>query len=143
MSRVMAFLALLLIVALFLPWFSNPSGPGSISGYDIVYTLVMQTKDAMSSGASVGDMVTGDTWQAYILLLIPVFGLLTLLFGLAGAGIASATGFIAGLPAVVVTGKGLLDEGTDVLSSFDIGAWGTLVLSVLLVLLAFAPKRRG
>jgi len=145
MPRVLAFLALLLLVAFFLPWSPDVLGVGNgttMSGFDLTYAVVLAAKDAVSQGASVGDMMQGDAWQAYILVLIPVFGVLTVLFGLANAGIASLTAFLAGVPAVVVTVKGLIEAGADTFDGFEIGAWATLALSVLLVLLAFAPKRR-
>ncbi len=150
MSRVMAFLALLLLVAFFLPWLPDlPSGDNTtfgngstMSGFDVTYGVVMMSKDAMQAGASVGDMLP-NLWPVYILLLIPLFGVLTLLFGLAGAGIASATGFLAGLPAIVLAGKGVMDEGMDTFNNYEVGAWAALALSVLLVLMAFVPKRRG
>lgn len=146
MPRILAFLALVLLAGFFLPWLPDMGGLGNgatMSGFDLVYALVDATREAAAGGASVGDMITSEAWQGYLLVLIPVFGLLTLLLGLAGAGIASLTAFLAGLPAIVVVGKGLLDEGTATFGNFEIGAWVTLGASVLLVLLAFVPRGRG
>lgn len=145
MSRVLAFLALVLLIAFFLPWLPDAGvGNGStMSGFDITYAVVIQARDAMAAGASVGDLMTGETWQIYILLLIPVFGVLTLLLGLSGAGLAAATGFIAGLPVVILVGMGLVEEGTAVFANLEVGGWVSLAASVLLVLLAFVPRRRA
>ncbi len=143
MSRVLAFLALLLLVAFFLPWLPD-AGVGNgrtMSGFNMVYAVVLATKDALSTGASAGDLAP-SLWPVWLMLLIPVFGLLTLLLGLAGAGVASLCGFLAGLPVVVLVVKGFIDEGSSTLDNLEIGGWASLALSVLLVLLAFVPKRR-
>lgn len=144
MSRVLAFLALLLLVAFFLPWLPDAGmGNGTtMSGFDVTYAVVMLSKDALAGGASVGQMLP-DLWPVWILLLIPIFGVLTLLFGLAGAGIASTTAFLAGLPVVVLTAKGVIDEGTATFGNMEVGAWAALAVSVLMVLLAFVPRRRA
>jgi len=150
MSRVLAFLALLLLVAFFLPWLPDlPAADGTtlgngttMSGFDLTYGVVMASKDAMAGGASVGDMLP-QLWPIWILLLIPIFGLLTLLFGLSGAGIAGATGFLAGLPMVVLVVKGLIDEGSATFDNLEPAAWAALAVSALLVLLAFVPRGRA
>jgi hypothetical protein len=150
MTRVLAFLALLLLVAFFLPWLPDvPSAGGAtlgngstMSGFELTYGVVMMSKDAMTGGASMGDLLP-QLWPVWILLGIPVFGLLTLLFGLAGAGFAAATGFLAGLPVVVLVVKGLIDEGSATFDNLEPAAFAALAVSALLVLLAFVPRRRA
>ncbi len=150
MTRVLAFLALLLLVAFFLPWLPDiPAADGTtlgngstMSGFELTYGVVMMSKDAMSGGASMGDLLP-QLWPVWILLGIPLFGVLTLLFGLAGAGFAAATGFLAGLPVVVLIVKGLIDEGSATFDNLEPAAFAALAISVLLVLLAFVPRRRA
>ena len=141
MTRVLAFLALLLLVAFFLPWLPDiPAADGTtlgngstMSGFDLTYGVVMMSQ---------GDLLP-QLWPVWILLGIPLFGVLTLLFGLAGAGFAAATGFLAGLPVVVLIVKGLIDEGSATFDNLEPAAFAALAISVLLVLLAFVPRRRA
>lgn len=152
MTRVMALLALVLLGAFFLPWFGADLGQvfgattgaaEKISGYKLVRGVIELTLQA--SDAGVPDAFSHSleqAWPIWLLAAIPLFGLLTLLAGLAGSGLAGAFGFLAGAVPVGETIYLMVEEGTEPFQYFEIGAWGTLGAGVLLVLFAFLPKGR-
>jgi len=152
MTRVLALLALVLLGAFFLPWFGADLGAlfgagttgasQSLSGYQLVRFVVEFTLQAADAGApdAYGHSFR-EFWPIWLLAAIPVFGLLTLLAGLAGAGLSGAFAFLAGAAPVGLTIYFLVEGGRQIFDVFQVGAWVTLGAGALLVLLAFAPRR--
>ena len=151
MTRVLALLALVLLGAFFLPWFGADLGQifgtttgvaEKISGYKLLRGVIELTLQASDAGApDAFSQSFNEFWPLWLLAAIPVFGLLTLLAGLAGSGLAGAFGFLAGAVPVGETIYLLAEEGTRAFQYFEVGAWITLGVGVLLVLIAFAPRR--
>jgi hypothetical protein len=152
MTRVLALLALVLLGAFFLPWFGGDVGAllgiGSVgaqenvSGFHLLKGVIDLTVQAADAGAPEAfDHSFRELWPLWLLAAIPVFGVLTLLTGLAGWGLAAAFGFLAGAVPVGETIWLLAEAGTRSFEVFEIGAWITLGAAVLLVLLAFSPRR--
>ena len=118
-------LALALIVCFFLAYFSFMGA--SISGYDFVF----------------GKGMTG--WERYVILLIPISGLLLLIGALTGNYIGGR-GLWAWLPLLAVLflliikplidGAGLKGIG----QGYGIGLWITIVAALLLALYNPRPK---
>jgi hypothetical protein len=152
MTRVLALLALVLLGAFFLPWFvgdvgfvlgTGPLGVSeSVSGYKMLRGIVELTIQAADAGAPEAfDHSFRELWPIWLLAAIPLFGVLTLLTGLAGWGLAAAFGFLAGTVPVGETIWLVAEGGSEVFKYFEVGAWVTLGGAVLLVLLAFSPRR--
>jgi hypothetical protein len=151
MTRVLALLALVLLGAFFLPWFGADLGQvfgtstgvaEKVSGYKLLRSVIELTLQASDVGApDAFNQSFKEFWPLWLLAAIPVFGLLTLLAGLAGSGLAGAFAFLAGAVPVGETVYLLTEEGTRVFQYFEVGAWITLGAAVLLVLLAFTPRR--
>jgi hypothetical protein len=151
-TRVLALLALVLLGAFFLPWFGGDVGAlmgmgsvgasESVSGFHLVKGVVDLTIQASDAGAPEAfDHSFRELWPIWLLAAIPLFGVLTLLTGLAGSGLAAAFGFLAGAVPVGETIWLLTEAGTRSFEVFEVGAWVTLGAGALLVLLAFSPRR--
>ena len=151
MSRLLAVLAVVLLAAFFMPWFGPELGqiPGTScrgsspdsSGFSVVRCLVTST---MSSGSGLSDAFSrsfSDVWYLWLLAAIPLFGILTVFAGLRGAASAAPYAVIAGGVPVGEAIYLLVVDGTRLFEYFDLGVWLTLVAGVLLVILAFAPRR--
>jgi len=153
MTRALALLAVVLLGGFFLPWFGAEVGQGlaalcggattTASGFSIVRCLIEGTLQASEAGMpDAFSTSVREAWPLWLLAAIPVFGVLTLLAGLAGSGLAHAFAFLAGAVPVGQTIYAVVEEGTEMFQYFEVGAWATLGAGVLLVLLAFAPRGR-
>lgn len=152
MTRVLALLALVLLGAFFLPWFGADLGAlfgagrtgaaQSLSGYQLLRFVIELTLQASDAGAADAfNQSFRELWPIWLLAAIPVFGVLTLLAGLAGSGLSGAFAFLAGAVPVGETIYFLIEGGSRIFDYFQVGAWVTLGTGALLVLLAFAPRR--
>jgi len=152
MTRVLALLALVLLGAFFVPWFEadlglmlgtgNTGVVQKFSGFQLLRGIIDLTVYDRDAGApDAFDHSFREFWPIWLLAAIPLFGVLTLLTGLAGSGLAAAFGFLAGAVPVGETIWLVAEEGTRSFQVFEIGAWVTLGTAVLLVLLAFMPRR--
>ena len=128
--RLDVILAVLMLIAIFLPWVAV--GPESISGFD----LIKATFEAESQAGMGSALDAEGGWLVYVLYAVPVFALLTLIVGL-GRGPSNIFAIIAGAaPWVLILYPVIQGGGSlgDALQGMGIGGYATLVVGVLLVL---------
>lgn len=122
--------AVLMLIALFLPWIAL--GPESASGFDII-RATFQAENQAGLGSAL-DAEGG--WLVYVLYAIPVFALLTLIVGLA-RGPSNIFAIIAGAAPWVLVLYPVIESGADIgqlLDIMGIGGYATLLLGLLLFL---------
>lgn len=128
--RLDVILAVLMLIAIFLPWVTV--GPESVSGFD----LIKATFEAESQAGMGSALDAEGGWLVYVLYAIPVFALLTLVVGL-GRGPSNIFAIIAGAaPWVLIlypVVQGSAGFG-DMFQGMGIGGYATLLIGVLLVL---------
>lgn len=128
--RLDVILAVLMLIAIFLPWVAV--GPESISGFD----LIKATFEAESEAGMGSALDVEGGWMVYVLYAIPVFALLTLIVGL-GRGPSNIFAIIAGAAPWVLMLYPVIQGGGsfgDALQGMGIGGYATLIVGVLLVL---------
>jgi hypothetical protein len=122
--------AVLMLIALFLPWVAV--GPESISGFD----LIRATFEAESEAGMGSALDAEGGWLVYVLYAIPVFALLTLIVGLA-RGPSNIFAIIAGVAPWVLILYPVIQGGMafgDMFEGMGIGGYATLVVGLLLFL---------
>jgi hypothetical protein len=128
--RLDVILAVLMLIAVFLPWVAV--GPESVSGFD----LIKATFEAESEAGLGSALDAEGGWLVYVLYAIPVFALLTLIVGL-GRGPSNIFAIIAGAAPWVLILYPVV-QGTaafgDMFQGMGIGGYATLLIGVLLVL---------
>lgn len=126
-------LAVLFLIAFFLPWIDVGYGAETISGFDIL-RVTFQLNDAAQPYGSIQDL--GDGWLLYVFYAIPVGGILTLVFGLAGI-LARLFALLTGLAPWVIAVYLAVKAGdsfSDLTQVLAFGAYGTLLIGLLLIL---------
>jgi len=122
--------AVLMLIALFLPWIAV--GPESVSGFD----LIRVTFEAESQAGLGSALDAEGGWLVYVLYAIPVFALLTLIVGL-GRGPSNIFAIIAGAAPWVLLLFPVIEAGANIGDLFEgmaIGGYATLLMGLLLFL---------
>jgi hypothetical protein len=122
--------AVLMLIALFLPWLAV--GPESISGFDLIRATFEAEQEAGLGSA----MDAEGGWLVYVLYAIPVFSLLTLIVGLA-RGPSNIFAIVAGAAPWVLVLYPVVQGGAalgDMLDGMGIGGYATLLVGLLLFL---------
>ncbi len=142
--RIESLLAVLLGIAFVLPWLSIGFG-APISGLDVL-RATLDAKQQMGGVASFDDFEGG--WVVYLFWALPIGCVLTLVTGLIGAG-SRIFALLTGLVPFLLLGLTALDLGenfNEIFRFFQVGAWATLVLALLLLLAGIGllrlPARR-
>lgn len=125
-------LAVLFLIAFFLPWI-DLFGMETVSGFDLLRASLDLNRAAQPYGSL---QETDQGWLLYVFYAIPVGGVLTLAFGLAGV-LPRLFALLTGLaPWILAAYLFIETEGqlSDVTQILAIGAYGTLLVGFLLLL---------
>ena len=131
MSKAENLCAVGLIVFFFLPWISI-GGFISFAGYEIPNTAKGLGQFAAAMGSRTGK-VDPQVYLYYLIYLMPIFSVLTIIFGMAGIS-TKATGLIAGAVPIVALIYALSQRGLDTFEVMAIGAWLTLLTAIAMLL---------
>lgn len=130
MSKAENLCAIGLIVFFFFPWVSI-GGFISISGYEIP-----DIAKGFGQLAALGSQ-TGKTdpriYLFYLIYLIPIFSVLTLIFGLTNNN-TKFTAFVSGIVPIAALFYALSQAGMDIFEGMAIGAWLTLLVAIAMIL---------
>jgi len=139
-------LAILMLIALFLPWVSF--GVAGVSGFDILRATF--EADGATGGMIDPSQMGDDAWLLYVFYAIPVGAVLTLLLGFQSAGAGRFFALLTGLAPwaigiytyLQISGQAGAEE---IFEYLGIGAYATLLVGLLMILCglgAFGSGRR-
>lgn len=135
--------AILMLVALFLPWIDL--GVAGISGFDMLRT-VFEADDATGGMMMDPSQMGDDAWMLYVFFAIPVGAVITLVVGFGSDAAGRLFGLLTGIAPwaiavytfVHVSGQ----EGSGQIFDFlGIGAYAALLVGLLLILTGFGAFR--
>ena len=130
MSKAENICALGLIIFFFFPWISI-GGFISFAGYEIP-DIAKGLGQFAALGSRTGK-VDPQIYLYYLLYLIPIFSVLTIIFGMTDKT-TKITGLIAGTTPIAALIYALSQIGSDTFEGMAIGAWLTLLTAIAMLL---------